>query len=223
MASMSRSICWLCYKVASPTLKGVVRHMAAVHAHDPHFFICCGIQGCSRTYSNFFSFKKHLYRKHRASLDMSGPFVADSSFRGSSEHGGSNFVSDVEDVNEERPHIVSNFQHMKQMALFLLKTREVRKVSQVALDGIIADFTQMHERTVNELKLEVRACLQAKGMSISAFEGLEDVFHDPRKIEPFRRLNSKFLQEKFYREHLHLLVSRKGWQLVIYVHACMQL
>lgn len=39
-AMMSRSVCWLCYKVASPNSKGVVRHIAAVHAHH----ICCGVE-----------------------------------------------------------------------------------------------------------------------------------------------------------------------------------
>ena len=130
--SMSKSICWICYKVASPTLKGVVRHMATVHAHDPRFFVCYGIQGCARTYSNFFSFMKHLYRKHRESLDMSGPYVRNSSFHGSSEddedHGP---ISDstFENIDEERPQILSKFEHMKQMALFLLKAKEIRKVS----------------------------------------------------------------------------------------------
>ena len=33
----ARTIFWLCYKVAAPNLKGILRHMAAVHAHDPSF------------------------------------------------------------------------------------------------------------------------------------------------------------------------------------------
>ena len=31
------------------------------------------------------------------------------------------------------------FEHMKKMALLLLKAKEVRKVSQTALDGLLAD------------------------------------------------------------------------------------
>ena len=111
----------------------------------------------------------------------------------------------------KRDHRLSKFQHMKQMALSYLK-RE-KKVSQVALDGLVADFTLMHQQTVNELRLEVSACLETKGMSISAFEGLENFFHDPRKIEPFNQVDAKSLQEKFYLEHLHLLVSLFGEKL----------
>ena len=78
-SKMSRSVCWLCYKVAAIHLKGVVRHMAAVHAHDPHFHICCGIGGCARTYSNFLSFKKQRHRDH---LELNGPFTTTSGLEG---------------------------------------------------------------------------------------------------------------------------------------------
>ena len=44
--------------------------MAAAHTHDPCFFICCRIEKCSRTYYNFYSFKKHVYRKHHENLEM---------------------------------------------------------------------------------------------------------------------------------------------------------
>lgn len=194
--------------------------MAAVHAHDPRFFVRCGIQECPRTYHNFYSFKKHLYRKHRESLDtVSEPY---------GEHDGSLSDSYLEVDNEESwlyenqgsapesplatnmvtvtPHRLSSIERKKQLALFLLKTREIRKVSQVALDGVIADFTQILRKTVYELKLEVSARLEAKGMSIATFEGLADVFCDPQMTNPFQQLDTKFLQEKFYREHLNLLV-----------------
>ena len=70
LQTRSKRICWLCYKVAAPSLAGVLRHMAAVHAYDPQFFICWGVDGCTRTYQNFFSFKRNMYRKHRGSLDL---------------------------------------------------------------------------------------------------------------------------------------------------------
>ena len=69
-----RCVCWICHKVALPTLKAVVRHMASVHAHDPLFRVCCGIDGCSWSYTNFYSFKKHLYRKHREAMEVDGTY-----------------------------------------------------------------------------------------------------------------------------------------------------
>lgn len=52
MASRT-TVCWICYKFAS---KGVVRHMAIIHAHDSNFFIRCGLNDCPRNYTNFYSF-----------------------------------------------------------------------------------------------------------------------------------------------------------------------
>lgn len=178
--------------------------MAVVHAHDPGFYICCGIEGCPRTYSNFYSFKKHLYRKHRCNLEMdafeSNPL---------SDNTDDNQVEfeELEIPYDEEPQISSNFQHMKRMALFLLKTKEIRKVSQAALDGLIADFTTILQQTIHQVEYEVDAVLKENGVSISAFQGLRSVFNNSQTNEPFKQLHCKFLQEKFYREHFHMLVS----------------
>ena len=139
---MSRLLCWLCYKIASPNLKGIVKHMAAVHAHDPIFHIYCGIGGCARTYTNFYSFKKHLYRRHRESLEMAGPFTTTS--ENPSTHTGGVGTdetlwdagdSDVQPELEQGSNTFTRFQQKKQMALFLLKTKEVRKFSKLLWRG----------------------------------------------------------------------------------------
>lgn len=183
--------------------------MAAVHAHDPHFHICCGIGGCARTYSNFFSFKKHLYRRHRDHLELNGPFTTTSGLEGSTLHDDEEDTNDYPDVEDYLPDEPSNptpYEHMKQMALFLLKTKEIRKVSQSALEGIITDFTLILQQSIHTLRSDVNRCLSASGVSISTFDGLGDIFEDSRKLNPFNQLESKFLQEKFFREHLDLLV-----------------
>ena len=196
-----RCVCWICYRFAAPSLKAVVRHMATVHAHDPRFHICCGIEGCSRAYTNFYSFKKHLYRKHRACLDVSGPFDQNSSQQDNGDNE-INFYDYLDNENDnELDGRLSHFQCKKQMALFLLKSREIRKVSQVALDGLIADFTSILQLTVHQLQLDIDAVLKDNGVRISTFNGLADVFCNPKRIEPFKDLSSKFVQEKFYREY----------------------
>ena len=202
--SAGKSICWICYKVAYPTLKGVLRHMAAVHAHDPRFFICCGISECSQTYQNFYSFKKHVYRKHRESLELSSfvPVEMDLSFPiVSDDAAGSTDQLEIEDEAATNSVTLTSrlmFEHMKKMAVFLLKAREVRKVSQTALDGLLADFTIIIQETSQQLKTDVNACLEMNGMNLSLFQGLEEVFHDPCRTKSFKHLDTRFLQEKFF-------------------------
>ena len=96
-------------------------------------------------------------------------------------------------------------QHKKQMALFILKLKEVRKVSQTAIDGLVCDFTLIIQQIISQLQNDVSICLQDNGLNIN---GLLEVFSDPFKLNPFIQLESKFLQEKFYKEHFDLLVSR---------------
>ena len=96
---------------------------------------------------------------------------------------------------------------MKRIGLFLLRAREVRKISQTALHELLEDFSNIVQETVSQIKLEVSASLASRGMSLAVFDGIEDVFCDRSKLEPFRGLDSKHLQEAFYREHFHLLVG----------------
>ena len=70
-ATASSWQCPLCHFFASKNLKGVVRHIGAVHSHEASFHITCGIVGCPRTYGNFHSYKKHMFQKHREIMEVS--------------------------------------------------------------------------------------------------------------------------------------------------------
>ena len=63
-------VCPLCYRSASTRMKGLIRHIGIVHSQQPNFHIVCGISGCPRTYNNFLSYKKHVYKKHKLYLDI---------------------------------------------------------------------------------------------------------------------------------------------------------
>ena len=62
--------CPLCHFFAARALKGVLRHIGAVHAHEANFQVICGVQGCPRSYSNYHSYKKYMYQKHRDVLEV---------------------------------------------------------------------------------------------------------------------------------------------------------
>lgn len=50
------------------TLVKLIQHIGLVHAHEPGFSITCGIGECQSTFSQFHSFRKHVYRKHKCSV-----------------------------------------------------------------------------------------------------------------------------------------------------------
>ena len=50
------------------SFSNVLRHIGQVHKFDPGLKIYCGIDGCPVSYTNFESFRSHVYRKHPQTL-----------------------------------------------------------------------------------------------------------------------------------------------------------
>ena len=119
------------------------------------------------------------------------------------------------DIVGESSSGLTAFQRTKQIALFLLKTKEVR---QTVLDGIIPDFTELLQQRIYQLKPEVKSYLEVKGMNIATFEGLEKIFDDPQENNPFRDnlIESSF--KRSYTKNTNLLVSLV--QLIFTSHVC---
>ena len=63
-------LCPLCSTFAAKDLKGVLRHMGTIHAHEAGFYVRCQVKDCPYTYTNYHSYKKHLYKKHRDVLGV---------------------------------------------------------------------------------------------------------------------------------------------------------
>ena len=93
-------------------------------------------------------------------------------------------------------------------ALFLLKLKEFRKISQVAIDDIINECGDVFSHTILRLHADVRANLAASGVDESVIEGLREVFDN--LPGPFQGLETRHLQEKFYRDHLGLVVRLRN-------------
>lgn len=95
------------------------------------------------------------------------------------------------DQNEDEVNHLHEDLHRKQMALF---TKEVRKVSQTTLDGIIDDVSSIVQLTIDDLHHEVDVILKRNGLEegISTFCDLEDLFENTDKRVPFRGLSSRY-------------------------------
>lgn len=92
----------------------------------------------------------------------------------------------------------------RQSALFLLKMKEKRFLSQAAIDDIVEDSCALFTRTFEMVKAGVREKLAEAGVDSSSVN-LDDVFGGV--TDPFAGLRSKHFQEKYFEEHLGLIVS----------------
>ena len=90
-------------------------------------------------------------------------------------------------------------------ALFLLKLKEHRRISQVALDDIVEEWGDLFSHTVKRLSARVHEKLSSTGIDVEDIDGLDQVFEDIP--HPFEGLKTRFLQEKYFRESLGLVVG----------------
>ena len=86
---------------------------------------------------------------------------------------------------------VSQLQHSS--ALFLLKLKEERRLTQVAIDDVVEGIEAVLEKSVIRAKAGVRAKLATEGIDPDTITGLDEVFLDA--THPFSGLETgKVLQ-----------------------------
>ena len=90
----------------------------------------------------------------------------------------------------------------KASALFLLKLKETRRLSQVAIDNVVEGSNTVFSHTVQRLYSGVRSKLASLGIDETQ---IDSVFQD--LSDPFFGLETKFKQDRYFVEDLGLVVS----------------
>ena len=93
-------------------------------------------------------------------------------------------------------------QQKRTSALFLLKLKETRQLSQTAVDDVVEGCRSVFSHTISRLHNSVRAKLAEKGVDEAM---LEDIFSG--MIDPFDGLETQFKQEKYFKTSFGLIVS----------------
>ena len=94
-------------------------------------------------------------------------------------------------------------------ALFLMKTKEISRVSQVALDSIVCDVTELFQARVEKLKHDVKSVIQhSTGAQVSSetMVGIDSVFNEEEILRPLSGLEYEYQQMKYFKEELNMLV-----------------
>ena len=90
----------------------------------------------------------------------------------------------------------------KNSALFLMKLKETRQLSQVAIDDVVEGSRTVFLHTIQRLHSGTRAKLAALGLDDTL---LDSVFTDIP--DPFEGLETRHMQEKCFKEDFGLVVS----------------
>ena len=119
------------------------------------FYVRCFVDDCPSTYRNFHSYKKHLYTKHRAVLEVP-PISADINITDNINTATDEISCKIDDFDDS---INSRIDEDRSAALFVLKAKQVHKVSQCALTNILFDYSEMHENNIREICEKVMVTL----------------------------------------------------------------
>ena len=92
-------------------------------------------------------------------------------------------------------------------ALFILKLKEARRVSQVVVDDVVEELSGLFEHSFERLKAGISSTLATAGVDVEYLGNhLDNVFSEVS--QPFANLETRYKQEKYFREHLGLVVSQ---------------
>ena len=198
--------------------------------HDASFRVTCGINCCPRRYSKFHSFKRHIYRAHKDILTQRNLSISQSSSEELQEcsindHDCESSVNDGDDHSTgldvelvdtatvaalNAPTSTTVFK-VKAAALFLLKAQEILKISHTSLIGLIEDIDEFFQFNLDALEakvLEYICSLSHIGETTrnEIKDSLKEVFIQHQDTL-FSGLKTRYHQERYYKEHLGLLVS----------------
>ena len=212
--------CPLCLYL-SPSLALHISHLRLVHSCDPSFYILCDIDGCTEEFFAFSSFNSHAYRRHRVALGLEVPRDR---FSPSSDEGHSSsaqlieeegysiptedysLLTELESEGDFEPFSCGQhssgerMERLKTNAGLLLRLTEGRHLSQVALSDVITGCRRICQETLSHVREGVLSALKS-GNTAALKESLSTV------PDPFEGIDSVYLREKFYKEHLNYLVS----------------
>lgn len=217
---MATAKVYACYKpecshLPFKSFQRLVAHIRRTHSHDPNFLITCGIPGCCKTYRLFSSFESHIYRNHSELLEEETEQASDED------------ISDQEDLEcPDYPDVLSSMDEsddsesvdedneeeirektLRNMALFMLKTRECNRLSQTAMNNVMDETRYLVSMSVKHFQSRVEKCVTQSGIEVGDVDGLRELLAEkPAAVEAIQTLSSSWRELNYLREHFKFVV-----------------
>lgn len=173
------------------------------------------------TYTRCMSFVSHVYRQHRSVILGTNSGFKSCTVDASEVETFGNTGDLYENTYEQNSEDQLNLQHaidqvlerdeheqQKKDALFILSLKEVRFLSESAVDHVVKETQRLFKHTIGRVHAGVNECISKSGIDPSTIPNLDQFLCSVE--QPFEGLHSTFLQEKFYKEHLGCIVSEQN-------------
>lgn len=216
---MATKDCSMCSDFSAPTFQLLLHHINRVHGNSPDFNMVCGIEldgdrrRCETTFTNFHAYKRHIRKKHRlrAFDDVTSSEVEDSSetmvVPTATLDSELNDDAADDENGESTLGTEQNCDFDKETAIWILKLKEGRKLTQSAMEEILSDVTELCTDMVTRLGHDVCKILESAGVNMRDIPELDVLLSDESPYAaPFCNLKSQFLQHSYYRNHLNFVV-----------------
>ena len=115
-------------------------------------------------------------------------------------------ADDNNSCNLDLDHLLGTDKKTQQRtsALFVLKLKETRRLSQAAIDDVLEGYQGVFNLTIQRMRCGVNASLADAGIDPVDVPRLRNVFTD--MVNPFEGLETYDKQESYFRDKLDLLV-----------------
>ena len=197
-------VCQLCNNYGSFNYSSVLSHIGSVHSHQYKFSVCCGVDGCTRTYTNYHAFRRHVLNRHGNLLNGScTPITIQPTDPADQEPD----LDNMDGACDDRPPPQTAQSERMSSAMFILNLKEKHKLAQTTVDDILGDTEELVGRAIERLKKRVASSLTEAGVNPEEVPNLLSAFDDSDITQTFSGLKTEHLQTKFYRENMGLVVS----------------
>ena len=218
---MERYRCNVCREFVAESIHLLLTHIGRIHRNEPNFHVVCGLNGCAKTYKNFWSFRNHLIRKHGIVTAKEG--IGGNRQDLNQDHNEEDVINEI-GVQIEAEGQEDNFDReidlSKTNALCILKFKETTRVPQTVVDSFVDNATQVTRASVDFLRSGVTNCLQKAGIDINTVHGLNELFDEDNSIaNPFKDIYKEPLQYRYYKDEFNLVVSKSTGECNFIVHA----
>ncbi len=171
----------------------LLKHIRQAHAHRPGFQITCSLSGCQRTFRSFGAYRNHIYDCHTESELTQADYDEE---------------TPVDEVEYMDTATMEGPSRKKSSAVWILKVQETYKLTQSTMEKLLGDVTGLVQDLLTDLYDEVKFALKQSNVDDIIIAGLSTLFgNDSPFANPFRGLETKHLQLKFYEDEMNLVVS----------------
>ena len=213
----------LCPDFVAPTPHLLLKHIGRVHASAPRFILRCIFGGCETTYTNFHSYKRHIRKKHFRELINHAESDQDSDceldeFNEESEsqiHASEEYdlesiqTLDDHDIDTTPEELISMEEsNDREAALWILKLKEGRRLTQSTTEEILSDVTELCSSIILHLKNDLHHVLKSADITPRNIPGLDDLFSENSSYAlSFCNLQTHYKQMSYFRSHFNFVVS----------------